>query len=259
MQKRSGIITLTTDFGSEDVYVGVMKGVILGIFPQARIVDLTHQVPPQDVSAAAWALKDAVPFFPPGTVHLAVVDPGVGSERRGIAVYSGKWFFVGPDNGLFSAFYPAESIVKLSRPDLFLPQVSPTFHGRDVFAPVAARLAGGIRPPELGDEISDPVTIGLAEPMQDGDVIRGEVVRIDRFGNLITNIPASMIPPGGKVTIQVCEREIEGLSLCYGTADPDKLAALVGSSGRIEVSLPNASAASALDASIGDSVEIQAG
>ncbi len=257
MGSRSGIITLVTDFGLEDSYVGVVKGVILGVFPKAGLVDITHQVPAQDVYAAAWALKDAAPYFPRGTVHLAVVDPGVGSERKGIALSSGGWFFVGPDNGIFSAFLPAEEAVELNRPGLFLPEVSATFHARDVFAPVAARLAAGMELSDAGDEVSDLVSLGLPEPIRQGDLIRGEVVRVDRFGNLVTNIPASMIPQGTAPFIEVCEERIKGLSACYSFADPDAVIALVGSAGRVEVSVKNASAAQALNAGAGDEVVVR--
>jgi S-adenosylmethionine hydrolase len=254
---RSGIITLTTDFGADDTFVGVVKGVILGVFPEAKIIDLTHRIPPQDVSAAAWALKDSVPYFPEGTVHLAVVDPGVGSERRGIALRSGGHIFMGPDNGIFSAFYPADLVVELNRPEMFLPRVSPTFHGRDVFAPVAAKIASGVGLADVGDRIHDPVVIELPEPRVEGDRIIGEVVSIDRFGNLVTNVPESMIPPGAKVKVEVRGAEVTGLSPCYSEPETENVIALIGSAGRLEIAMPNGSAADELSAVVGDEVAVR--
>ncbi|HUT54678.1 MAG TPA: SAM-dependent chlorinase/fluorinase [bacterium] len=257
MPSRSGIITLTTDFGTRDPFVGMMKGVILGIFPEARIVDLTHEIPPHDVAAAAWALKDAARFFPPGAVHVAVVDPGVGSKRRGLALSAQGHLFVGPDNGIFSAFFPPELTVELNRPELFLPQVSSTFHGRDVFAPIAARLAMGFPLTEMGTQARDLVAINLPEPVRKGDTILGQVVSVDRFGNLVTNIPASMVPPGKSITVHVCNTEATGLSLCYSDAAENRVMALAGSHGRIEIALKNGSAAQALAANVGAEVEIK--
>jgi S-adenosylmethionine hydrolase len=256
MSVRSGIITLTTDFGVEDTFVGVMKGVILGIFPGARIVDLTHRIPPQDVRAAAWALKDSVFHFPEGTVHLAVVDPGVGSERRGMALSSGGHLFVGPDNGVLSAFYPAESMVELNRPEFFLPKISRTFHGRDVFAPVAAKLASGVELADVGDRIHDPVVIELPEPRAESGRVIGEVVSIDRFGNLVTNVPESMIPAGARVKVEVRGAQVTGLASCYSEPGAGNLIALIGSAGRLEIAIPNGSAAEELSAVVGDEVAV---
>lgn len=259
MSLRSGIITLTTDFGAGDTFVGVMKGVILGIFPGAVIVDLTHEIPAQDVMAAAWALKDSARFFPRGTVHLAVVDPGVGSDRRAIALSSQGSLFVGPDNGVFSAFFPPELAVRLDKPELFLPEISSTFHGRDVFAPVAARLASGAPLADMGSPARDLVAVKLAQAKMQGDTITGQVISVDRFGNLITNVPAEMVPAGKSVTIHVCNTEITGLSLCYSDMAKGAVQALSGSHGRIEIALPNGSAAKKLSAGVGAEVEIKIG
>lgn len=251
------IVTLTTDFGTADPYVGMMKGVILGICPRTRIVDLTHEVPPQDVAIAAWTLKDAAPYFPEGTVHLAVVDPGVGSDRRGLALLAQGHFFVGPDNGIFSAVLPADQVVSLTRSQYFLPRVSRTFHGRDVFAPVAARLAGGLPLAKLGPAISDPVRIKLPAPTRQADRIFGEVVVVDRFGNLITNVPETMLPTGRPLRIHISGRAIPGLSAGYADRAPGKLLALIGSSGRLEIAAANASAAKLLSAGRGQKVEVR--
>jgi S-adenosylmethionine hydrolase len=257
MPTSSGIITLTTDFGTRDPFAGVMKGVILAIFPAARIVDLTHEVPPQDVEAAAWVLKDAVRFFPPGTVHLAVVDPGVGGKRRGLALGAQGHLFVGPDNGIFSAFFPPELAVALDRPALFLPEVSATFHGRDVFAPIAARLASGAPLAAMGTAVSDLVNISLPAPVRKDGEIRGQVISVDRFGNLITNIPASMVPTDKTITVHVCNTEISGLSICYSDAGDDSVIAVAGSHGRIEIAAPDRSAAELLAADVGAEIEIK--
>lgn len=256
---RSGIITLTTDFGHADTWVGVMKGVILSVFPSARIVDLTHEIPPHDVRAAALALIDAVPFFPRGTVHLAVVDPGVGGDRKPLAARKDGHFFVGPDNGVFSGFLPGEYVLELDRPELFLPRVSRSFHGRDLFAPVAARLAAGKSLRELGSPLADPVIIDLPRARPSGDSVAGEVVAVDRFGNLITNIPERLLPEG-PLAVEVGANgrtvKISGLSACYDDGRPGKPIALVGSAGRLEIAVPHGSAAQTLAAGVGQRVKV---
>ena len=270
---RSGIITLTTDFGLADPWVGVMKGVILGLFPAARIVDLTHQIPVHDVRAAAFALLDAVQYFPPGTVHLAVVDPGVGSGRKALAAARDGQFFVGPDNGVFSGFLPGEYVIELNRPELFLPRVSHSFHGRDVFAPVAARLAAGKSLREFGSPLADPVMLDLPRAEKSGDTVRGEVVAVDRFGNLVTNIPERLLPPS-PLSIEIAGETIPGLCRSYedaaggrasakaptGRRDvPARCAALIGSAGRLEIALPRGSAAELLRVGVGAKVAVKPG
>ncbi len=195
------VIALTTDFGQGDGYAGVMKGVIAGIAPDAHIIDITHHVPPQNVPSGAWILATAYRYFTKNTVFVCVVDPGVGGTRRAIAVHAGDWFFVGPDNGLFSyvlAEQPVHAAVLLSNPTYHLPHISYTFHGRDIFAPVGAYLARG--PAEIFHELGtpiDPITllhleVGLAT--RRGTAIDAHIVHIDNFGNLITSIPLSMVP-----------------------------------------------------------------
>jgi len=187
------VIALLTDFGTQDIYVGVMKGVIWGICPDAQIADLTHEIPPQDVTAGALALWGAFRFFPKGTVFCAVVDPGVGTERRAIAVQTQEHYFVGPDNGLLWWAVSGNSIVKcveLRNPDYFLPKISRTFHGRDIFAPVSAHIAKGVPLENFGPELKVDELVKLpplrAEVSE--NLIRAEVVHIDRFGNAITNL-----------------------------------------------------------------------
>ena len=182
------LITLLSDFGTQDAYVGSMKGALLSLNPQILPVDLTHEVPPQDIRAAALILASVAPCFPPGTIHLAVVDPGVGGSRRALAAHCLDQFWVGPDNGLFHLiFHQASSlnIVSLENPDYFRPQVSATFHGRDVFAPVAAHLSLGVELRRFGPRITDPVALNLPEPRFGPEAIRGEIIYVDKFGNLM--------------------------------------------------------------------------
>src|SRR5712691_6438607 len=190
------LVTLTTDFGLRDPFVGIMKGVILSICPTARLVDLTHEVEPQDILGGCLTLEAAVPFFPAGTVHLVVVDPGVGSARRAIALRTGGGYLVGPDNGVLTPAFERSgwTAVALTAPEYRLPSVSRTFHGRDVFAPAAAYLAAGIPLERLGSTLTDPVRLPLPGCRLEGDALVGEVLAADRFGNLITSIPAARLP-----------------------------------------------------------------
>jgi S-adenosylmethionine hydrolase len=184
------LITLLTDFGTKDPYVGVMKGVMLSINKEARLVDITHEVEPQDVEEAAFLVEEYHPFFEGGTIHLCVVDPTVGSERRAIIIEKGGSFFVGPDNGLFSLLIDEEAkIFSIENRSFMLAQLSSTFHGRDIFAPCAAYLSTGRRPEEFGPPVYDPFILDLL-PKEEGGMLIGKVVRFDRFGNAITNIKA---------------------------------------------------------------------
>ena len=199
MRRAAPIITLTTDFGDGDYYVGAMKGVILGIAPEAQLVDISHQIPPQDVLAAAFVLRHAAREFPPCTVHLAVVDPGVGTRRRPLALQSSGHLWVGPDNGLFSfVLNQADSRVhEIARPDLGRPNPSSTFHGRDLFAPLAAYLCRGLDLADVGPPVADPVRLDESAPGKSADRIAGHIVHIDGFGNLVSNIAATDIAPWG--------------------------------------------------------------
>ncbi|MBI2501609.1 MAG: SAM-dependent chlorinase/fluorinase [Candidatus Latescibacteria bacterium] len=241
------LITLTSDFGLQDYYVGAMRGAILRLAPEARLVDLSHCIPPQDLLAGAWILRHAATEFPPGTVHLAVVDPGVGSARRPLVLASGGYLWVGPDNGLFSFALqtPGWRAYEIYHPELRGPRLSSTFHGRDLFAPAAAHLATGFPLESVGPPVSDPVRLEEASPRREEQGLLGQVIHVDRFGNLTTNIPGEAVASWG-----------EGWRLCLGTgqvltrlcrtyaeAEPGALLALVGSAGLLEVAVKGGSAA----------------
>ncbi|MEK9659005.1 MAG: SAM-dependent chlorinase/fluorinase [Chloroflexota bacterium] len=263
------LITLLTDFGTADAYVGVMKGVILALCPEARLVDLTHQVPPQDVCAGAHLLAEAVPHFPPGTIHLAVVDPGVGTERRPLLVTGPTASFVCPDNGVLSLVLanagaqisdgeatlpPSWSAHHLTNPAYWRHPVSATFHGRDIFAPVAAYLSLGVGPDTLGQRIEPVTAFAPPVPVQEGDALVGEVVRVDRFGNLLTNIPADSLPRG--CDVRVSNRRIGSVLHTYADGTPGTPMALVGSDGCLEIAVPQGSAADTLGAGVGGRVRV---
>ncbi|MCX6028656.1 MAG: SAM-dependent chlorinase/fluorinase [Chloroflexi bacterium] len=251
------IITLTTDFGLTDSYVGAMKGVILGLCPDARLVDLSHDIAAQNVTQAAYVLAAAAPYFPAGTIHLAVVDPGVGGERWPLVVQTGRALCVGPDNGLFSPFLtePGACAWALDRPEFWLPQVSRTFHGRDIFAPVAAHLARGVLPGQMGQLISDPVLLPLTEPVRHPDGhVTGQVIYADRFGNLITNVPAAWVA-AGRWRVEIAGQQIAGIRAAYADAQRGELLALVSSGGTVEVAVREGSAAARLGVGVGAAVD----
>ena len=239
---RSGIITLLTDFGADGPYVAAMKGVILGRLPGARLVDISHAVPPQDVAHGGYVLAEVVTYFPAGTVHLAVVDPGVGTARRIVAVHGRNQWFVLPDNGLVApslAGHTPDGAWAVTNPALRLPEVSNTFHGRDVMAPAAAFLAGGGDPAELGPAVADLVRPAAPAPTRHADGGQaGVVVHVDPFGNLITNLPS----PDPGMNVQLGDVVVPRVRT-YGDAAPGDLVALVGSSGRVEIAVVNGSAA----------------
>lgn len=251
------IITLTTDFGHTDGYVGALKGIILSIAPQAHIVDISHGITPQAISQASYVLQQAVPFFPAGTIHVAVVDPGVGSVRRPLAVQTTTATFVGPDNGLFSPFLDSTTVtqvIHLTQPQYWRPQPSQTFHGRDIFAPVAAHLAAGVPLAELGVVIDDPVRIVAQTPSRmAGGALHGTVIHIDHFGNLITNLPADWLGQD-PWTIEVHDAIVPGVSPSYAAVGRGRLVAYMGSSGTLEVAVRDGNAAHTLGMKRGDSV-----
>ena len=226
-----------------------MKGVILGICPAARLVDLTHAIPAHDVAAGQLALEAAVPFFPAGTVHLAVVDPGVGGARRPLLLSALGQHFVGPDNGLFTFALRERggwSAVALEAAELRLPSVSRTFHGRDVFAPAAAHVARGVEPFRFGPAVLDPVRAPLPTAWVEGDALVGEVVASDHFGNLVTSIVSAdldRLPGPGQLEVMVGGTDVGAPMEFYGAGDPGRLAAIVGSSGRLELFVREGSAA----------------
>jgi S-adenosylmethionine hydrolase len=257
------LITLLTDFGSQDYFVGAMKAAILSINQGASMVDITHEIPPQDIRAAAFNLLAVYKDFPAGTIHVAVVDPGVGSARRGILIECAGYFFVGPDNGLFSWICDREEtfrVFHLTNRKFFRHPVSDTFHGRDIFAPVAAAIANGVEPKEFGPVIDNLIQLeSLAPGKGDGGVIEAKVIHIDRFGNCITNLTREylaedQITAGAKLVIR--DREIFAIRSFYadGAATDGELCGVFGSAGFLEIAARDASAASILDAHRGDPV-----
>ncbi len=258
-----GIVTLTTDFGAGDWYAGALKGVLLSINPQCFPVDLTHAIAPQDVQAGSLYLAQACPCFPAGTVHVAVIDPGVGSSRRPILVVTGKHCFIGPDNGLFTGVMQAASsfaCIELTNTAYFLESVSSTFHGRDIFAPAAAHITRGIAPLAMGRLIDDPVMLDIAVPAAGPDgSLTGTIVHIDHFGNLITDIAAGSIAgmAQGGIEISCSGTIIRKLCSSYAQACAGELVGILGSSGTLEISAINASARLALKARRGQTVTVR--
>lgn len=260
------LITLLTDFGLEDGYPGIMKGVILGIASDAQIVDITHLISPQNILEGALALSRAAPYFPPGTVHIAVVDPGVGTARRPIAARLGIHWFVAPDNGLLTLVHqqarqrgePAE-FVHLNQPRYWLPKVSPVFHGRDIFAPVGAHLANGTPLHALGTPISDPLQLHFPqpEPLQEARGWRGQIIAVDHFGNLVTNISAERLEGSAPLRVRFKQHTIKGLSRTFGDGHPGQLVALIDSADYLSLCLVNGSAQQATQAQIGDGVVVE--
>ncbi|MEA3407860.1 MAG: SAM-dependent chlorinase/fluorinase [Chloroflexota bacterium] len=254
-----GIITLCTDFGLRDGYVAAMKGVILSIAPRARLVDISHDIAPQCVREAAFVLRSTYAFFPPGTIHLVVVDPGVGSERRAVAVRAGKHFFVAPDNGVLEYVLRQEEgieAVSLTNATYWRGEVSATFHGRDIFAPVAAHLARGVPLRDLGERVEDLVHAELPIPERRGDgTIIGHVLYIDGFGNVVTDLPASMLR-GYNWRVTAGEKQIIGLSPTYASAAKGELIALIGSHGFLEIAVREGSAAYIAHLSVGDIIQV---
>lgn len=254
------LITLTTDFGVTDGYVAAMKGVILGIAPQVTLVDITHQIAPQQVTQAAYVLQSVLPCFPPDAIHVVVVDPGVGSERRPLAVQTNRALLVGPDNGVFTYALqadPAALCVVLDQPIWQRLPVSRTFHGRDIFAPAAAHLANGVTLAQLGTRVLDPLRLEVAAPHRAHGLLHGSIVHVDRFGNLISNIPGDWLI-GGHWLIHIGQQTIDGLSLTYAEAAPGALLALISSDGTLEVAVREGDAAHRLAAGVGAAVTVKA-
>ena len=285
-------IVLTTDFGTVDAYVGVMKGVILSINPQASIIDLSHQVQPQNLQQAAFLLGASHHYFPSEAIHVVVVDPGVGTQRRILLLVTSTARFLAPDNGVLSQVLldqlpnPPDqpgwvegpvsvpvpdncAVYALSNPEYWRPTVSNTFHGRDIFAPVAAHLSLGVDPAKLGERVEHVTWLPSPEPVQEGEVIRGRVIYQDHFGNLITNIPQRLLARADRVTVTIKGESIPGLSRTFhdepiqsGPGPSGKslagksLLALIGSHGYLEVAVRDGSAALALSAQVGESVSV---
>ena len=273
----STIITLTTDLGLTDAYVAAMKGVILGINPEVKLIDICHTIKPQNIPQAAFVLGTAYQFFPEKTIHVVVVDPGVGTKRRAIILRTPSADFIAPDNGVLSyvlqqcksvkgrlinnrqqvELEPGMKAVTITKPRFWRSPVSPTFHGRDIFAPVAARLSLGFPPADFGEAITSVTMLPLSQPYRasDGSLV-GHILHIDSFGNLITNIKGDDLPQTGQpITIEVGSQFVSGLSRTY--AGGEGLLALIGSSGYLEVSLKGGSAQAFLDAEVGNEVRIR--
>jgi S-adenosylmethionine hydrolase len=260
---RTVVAGRATDFGTGSPYVAQMKGVILSLQPRATLVDVTHAIPPQDVDYGAFVLGEVCFRFPRDTIHIAVVDPGVGTDREMIYAKIGGHHFLAPDNGLLSvvaARHPVEQIVALTEPAYWLPDVSKTFHGRDILSPVAARLSEELDPLLLGLPRSSLITRVTPQPVVGERTVRGEVIAVDPFGNLITNIEAARFPESTQslstLVVRCGEREVAAVVRTYGERPAGTLVALVGSSGRWEVAVVNGSAAAAMKGGKGTHVSL---
>lgn len=257
------MVSISTDFGLQDGNTGVMKGVIYGIAPDVKIVDLTHLIGPQDVKQIAYVLARQVFYFPENSVHIIVVDPGVGTVRRPIAARAGSQLFVGPDNGFLTLIYErAEKegwplkVVHTDKTQYWLPDVSDIFHGRDIFSPVGAHLAAGVPLEDLGPEISDPVRLDLPKPQWEGDTLHGEIVRVDHFGNMISNIPMDMLAGMDHAIVNVNDHPLEGIWRTFGEKPVGTLMALPCSTGYLMISVNQGSAAARIDGERGNAVMV---
>ncbi len=260
------VITLLTDFGTRDEYVGAMKGAILSVAPQVTLVDISHEVPPQDVGRAAYLLEGYHRYFPAGTVHVVVVDPGVGGSRAIVAVRTGEYTYLVPDNGVLTRVLgeaAPQAAVRVENRAFFRPQVSRTFHGRDIFAPVAAHLAAGTDIHELGPRIACDDLVRLDIPpavITGGGEVRGVVMTFDRFGNALTNISGEQLaalPDAGKFEVCLGGCRIVGLSSSYTSVPPGQALALVGSRGYLEIGINCGSAREVLGLAVGDPVRVR--
>lgn len=264
VNRPSRLIALLTDFGSQDAFVGTMKGVILKINPQARIVDLAHDIAPQDVNSAAYALWSSYRFFPEGTIFVAVVDPGVGSDRRILCAQGRRHLFLAPDNGLLKylmADHEIQRVREVTNSEYFLPAVSSTFHGRDIFAPVAAYLSLGLNPEKLGKQVK---THQSGEEFVYLDEFRkgkayGKVIYLDRFGNLITNlrISSGRTPRVKKLIVTIGKHVIKGLSKSYAEGSGRNPLALINSANLLEIGLKNGNAAQTMRMTVGEKVTVE--
>ena len=257
------IITLLTDFGLKDGNVGVMKGVILRIDPEAQIIDLSHLIPPQNVAEAGLILARSMPFFPVGSIHVVVVDPGVGTARRPFAARIGSQFVVGPDNGFITQILErAEarkeivSFIHLDKPEYWLPEISHVFHGRDIFAPAAAHLAAGAGLHDMGKPFNDPVRLMPPQLVKTPRGWQGQVIHIDHFGNISTNIRQEHLGVVPGATIRLCGIEIKGMVNTFGERSSGELVSLYDSTGNLLVCVVNGSAAERLQAKVGDLCEV---
>lgn len=255
------VITLTTDFGLRDYYVSAMKAVMLGIAPEARLIDVSHDIPSQDIMAGSWVLKNSAMLFPSNTVHTVVIDPGVGTERHPIALQVEDQYFVGPDNGIFSLLtsdidYTA---VRLTKQEYLRDSPSNTFHGRDIFAPAAAHLSRGVPLEELGEPLDELVSYRWMQPIADKDGVQGTIIHIDKFGNLITNIPEALIKEmveSKKVKIYVGNVILNDISNTFGAVAEGEPVAYIGSAGMLEVGINKGDAEEMLGVQKGTQISI---
>jgi S-adenosylmethionine hydrolase len=258
--ERLPVITLLTDFGTADYFVAAVKGAILTINPRVSLVDITHEVAPQDIEAGAFTLLTCYRDFPEGTIHVAVVDPGVGSARRPIVVSARSHYFVGPDNGLFSYVYdsePSHQTYHLTNNKYFRESPSSTFHGRDIFAPVAAALSKGVKPRAFGPRIKDEVRLASLSPVKQSDgSVTGRIIHIDRFGNCITNFTRVELPDTTRASLRVKRRVVRTFRKFFADdhGSRDNLFAIWGSAGFLEIACNGSSAAELLHARSGDEV-----
>lgn len=269
MNERSRIITLTTDFGTSDTYVGIMKGVILSINPKAQIVDLTHAIPPQDIYEAAFSIYAARSYFPKGTIHIIVVDPGVGSDRQAIVSHIDNAFFVCPDNGVLSyllhgaenAGTPPIDSVAIQNAAYYLPEVSNTFHGRDIFAPVAAHLSLGVPFDDIGPPVKTLVRLPIPQIDTSGDTLIGQIIKIDRFGNLITNISKgafeAFLNDDVNYEIRVGSTSLNRLNSAYADAEIGEPLAIMGSLALLEIAVNGGNAEKQLGLKRGEAAIIR--
>jgi len=259
------IITLTTDFGTNDHLVGSMKGVILNINPAARIVDINHSVAPFDILDGALSLANAYSYFPPRTIHVIVVDPGVGTERRPILVSGEKQFFVAPDNGVLSPIYEREActVRHVTAEHYFLNPISPTFHGRDIFAPTAGWLSKAFQTEAFGEVVKDFVRFTMPKAKSAGQAVKGVVLRVDAFGNLMTNLTAEDMPPdvldGGAIKLAVNGKQVVKFARTFASGGQGEPIAYLGSAGYVEIAVNRGSAARTLGANRGSEVTIDLG
>jgi S-adenosyl-L-methionine hydrolase (adenosine-forming) len=262
------VITLMTDFGLKDGNVGVMKGVIWGICPSAQISDLSHIIQAQNIRESAYVFARSIPYFPKDSIHVVVVDPGVGTKRRPMAAKIGDWFYVGPDNGTITGLleraeqqnWPCE-FVALNQNKYWLPNISFVFHGRDIFSPVAAHLANGILLRELGTSFTDPIRLELPKPEKTKDGWRGQVIQIDHFGNISSNIRIEHLGEALKqkenLTVSINGIEIKGMVNTFGEQPVGELIALLGSTGNLGIAVVNGNAATRLGVKIGDEIIVR--
>jgi S-adenosylmethionine hydrolase len=256
------IITLTTDFGTSDHLVGSIKGVILNINPAARIVDLNHSVVPYDILDGALSIANAYRFFPSRTIHVVIVDPGVGTERRPILVSGEKQFFVAPDNGVLSMIFERESctVRHISAEHYFLNPVSPTFHGRDIFAPTAGWLSKAFQTEAFGESVTDFVRFTMPKAKSNGTAVKGVILRVDAFGNLMTNLTAEDIPigalGGGAIKLAVNGKQVLKFGQTFASGNPGEAIALLGSAGYVEIAVNRGNAARTLGVNRGAEVTL---